>query len=643
MKRRLLGVCLFVSLCGMASAQQSTAQSVPTAQVVVPRLIRFSGQLPGATGTVGITFTLHKGQQDNAALWIETQNVQLDSAGKYTVLLGVTKPEGIPTDLFSSGEAQWLGVQVQGKTEQPRVLLVSVPYALRAAEADTLAGHAPTEFVTTDKLTSAVQQQMQAASTSTTGTAVHKDSANRNSPTMDAATDFTDITTDQVVLVTQKGTGAGLIATAGNNYALSGTSTNTAIYGSSNGASHATAAALEGVTTASQGRGIFGWANTTTGVNFGLYGQANSVSGTGIAAVSTATSGATVGMEVQTNSPKGTAAVIQARGAGKIISGQSGSSNTEVFNVDGSGNVATTGFVNVGALTASGYPLTINNATAATAIYANEGTSGGYGGFFVGDGYGVLGDASGYGLYGLGGSAGTIGTSGSGFGAEGSSDSNDGVHGVSNTGTGTAGLSTSGYGVYGGSPNNYAVIGVTTSGTGVYGQVSTASQAGVIGRQMDSSANWGIFAFGNIGATGTKSSVVQVDNASRQVALYAVESPNVWFEDYGSGQLASGVASIAIDPTYAQTVNTTVEYHVFLTPNGDCDGLYVSARTPTGFEVRELHNGTSNVAFSYRIIALRRGYENQRLADVTRGTPKSETVTPRVVPATAPAGPPTLK
>jgi hypothetical protein len=154
----------------------------------------------------------------------------------------------------------------------------------------------------------------------------------------------------------------------------------------------------------------------------------------------------------------------------------------------------------------------------------------------------------------------------------------------------------------------------------------------VVGRQLDASGNWGIYAFGNIGATGTKSSVVPVANNTRQVALYAVESPGVWFEDYGSGKLVSGVASITLDPTYAQTVNTSVEYHVFVTPGGDCEGLYVTAKTATGFEVRELRKGTSNVAFSYRIIALRRNYETTRLADVTKAMPRMASVPSQASP-----------
>ena len=70
-----------------------------------------------------------------------------DSTGHYTILLGSTRAEGIPTDLFSTQEQSWLGVQVQGEVEQPRVLLVSVPYALKAADAETIGGLLASAFV----------------------------------------------------------------------------------------------------------------------------------------------------------------------------------------------------------------------------------------------------------------------------------------------------------------------------------------------------------------------------------------------------------------------------------------------------------------------------------------------------------------
>src|SRR6202041_3576054 len=122
---------------------------------------------------------------------------------------------------------------------------------------------------------------------------------------------------------------------------------------------------------------------------------------------------------------------------------------------------------------------------------------------------------------------------------------------------------------------------------------------------------------GDLACTGSKSAVVPVDGGTRKVALYAVEAPENWFEDAGSAQLSHGSARIDLDPTFAQTVNTAIDYHVFLTPKGDCKGLYVSNETATGFEVRELSGGTSSIAFDYRIMAKRKGYENVRLEDLT--------------------------
>ena len=59
-----------------------------------------------------------------------------------------------------------------------------------------------------------------------------------------------------------------------------------------------------------------------------------------------------------------------------------------------------------------------------------------------------------------------------------------------------------------------------------------------------------------------------------------------------------------LDADFAKVVKLN-EYRVFLTPEGDCQGLYVRKRG-TSFEVRELQGGTSNVAFSYRIVARRK-------------------------------------
>jgi hypothetical protein len=125
-----------------------------------------------------------------------------------------------------------------------------------------------------------------------------------------------------------------------------------------------------------------------------------------------------------------------------------------------------------------------------------------------------------------------------------------------------------------------------------------------------------IYSNANLACAGTIQGAVDVEGGARKVSLYAMQSAENWFEDAGSGQLSNGSASIALDPTFAQTVNLGVDYHVFLTPNGDCKGLYVSQKSATSFEVHELGGGNSSVAFDYRIMAKRNGYENVRLADV---------------------------
>jgi trimeric autotransporter adhesin len=126
--------------------------SVHAQQPAVPRMTYFNGTLKDAggnpqTGAIRVTFSLYENPEGGAALWSETQDAQLDDQGRYTVLLGATQPAGMPLDIFASGKARWLGVEPQGGIPVPRALLVGVPYALKAADADTLGGLPPSAFL----------------------------------------------------------------------------------------------------------------------------------------------------------------------------------------------------------------------------------------------------------------------------------------------------------------------------------------------------------------------------------------------------------------------------------------------------------------------------------------------------------------
>jgi hypothetical protein len=145
-------------------------------------------------------------------------------------------------------------------------------------------------------------------------------------------------------------------------------------------------------------------------------------------------------------------------------------------------------------------------------------------------------------------------------------------------------------------------------GTGAAVPVMTAAGAG---------GACNINGSGDVTCSGRIKSAVPVAGGSGHVEVYSVQSSENWFEDFGSGQLFNGSAKVAIDPKFGQIVNTGVAYHVFLTPKGNCKGLFVTNEGANGFEVRELGDGGSSVEFDYRIVAKRSGHESERLVDAT--------------------------
>jgi len=116
---------------------------------------------------------------------------------------------------------------------------------------------------------------------------------------------------------------------------------------------------------------------------------------------------------------------------------------------------------------------------------------------------------------------------------------------------------------------------------------------------------------GDMTATGNKAALVTIQDYGQR-KLYAVESPEVWFEDFGSAELVAGSATVPIELVFAQTVNLSETYHVFLTPLGNCP-LYVAEKSAQSFTVKAMGGQTCSIAFDYRLVAKRLGYETLRL------------------------------
>jgi len=354
-----------------------------------------------------------------------------------------------------------------------------------------------------------------------------------------------------------------------------GSSTNDCAVSGFASASTGTVYGVYGNCNSNLGRGVFGYAQHSSGYVWGVYGQSNSSSGGGVYGIAAGTSGYNHGVYGKSDSTLGTGVYAHATSSTGWSDGVFGRSDS----------------------------------TSGTGV-------GGWATASTGTTYGVLGmsqSTAGFGVYGYA-PTGSTDPGVKSFGVYGTTDSGSGrgVCGFVNALTGF----------------NYGGLFQSKSdrGTGVRGYASHSSgiNYGVYGR-TNSPAGYGVYSDGRMKVngdftcTGTKAAVVTIPSGD-QVTLYAEESSENWFADYGAAILTQGMAVVPIDPLFAQTVTTTSEYHVFLTPRGDCKGLYVAHQTPTSFTVKELKGGDANIRFSYRIVAKRQGYETERLVKVETPT-----------------------
>ncbi len=182
MRLLLVRVSIF-SICVLAVSSVPASAQSPTL-TSVPRLVRLTssfrpadGQPPAPVETM--ILSIYGEETGGAPLWQETQTVAVNPDGRFTLLMGSTRPDGLPLDLLASGEPRWLAVHVDrpGEGEPPRVRLASVPYAIRASDAETLGGRPASVYVLA---TSDAQQNAAASAVSSSETPVALDTGTNN-------------------------------------------------------------------------------------------------------------------------------------------------------------------------------------------------------------------------------------------------------------------------------------------------------------------------------------------------------------------------------------------------------------------------------------------------------------------------------
>jgi hypothetical protein len=411
-------------------------------------------------------------------------------------------------------------------------------------------------------------------------------------------------------------------------------------------------------------RGVLGITNNATYA--GVQGQNNQLDGDGVYGVNNATTGAGGGAGVYGYSAQTGAAGVWGSG-GTITRGVIGINNNATYasvqaqntNAGGDALFAFNSAANGAGAGSAIYAVsgqtggaTIITCMQSTSFYSNAAISA------VNDvtsGYpvGVIGDVSrnaGIAIYGYNTAAAGAGdgngvygaTSQSlGFGSEGFNANSSGT-GVMGTGNNTTGsfLTTGSGGAFTGTTVGSYSFANNATGTGVLGAGNnqtaytiagqgsggafTGDDFGVYGFAVNSGNDtWGgyfdhggtAFAYvgGRIGGTdykiygsGTVSTIVK-DLNNNNVGMFCPEAPEILFQDYGTGKLVNGKARIELDPVLIKNIYVDDQHplKVFIQLEGDCNGVYVTNKSQNGFDVIELQGGSSNVPFSWSIVASR--------------------------------------
>jgi hypothetical protein len=357
-----------------------------------------------------------------------------------------------------------------------------------------------------------------------------------------------------------------------------------------------TGGAMSGAVGADDGRGVvaIGGNHQVTGVDGGIGLDATGgtsqdrTGGRGARIQGGASSTGAGGAGLQAFGGAGTPPGVGVEGRG---GGPGGSQATGVLGLTNSSSATTGGVVGQNTSTGPG----VLGQSGATGTGAGSGVSG-----QSGTGPGVLGQSgSGFGVQGV--------VPGAGTGVRGDAGSaGTGVDGRG--GTGVVGIATNpdGSGVLAFNPSGVALRADTVNGQGFLGVTTGGGLAGrFVGRTIVE---------GQFEVFGPKSAVVPHPDGHHR-RLYCMESPESWFEDFGKGQVVNGRATVRLDGDFAAVVHSN-DYLVFPVAEGDCNGLYVSSKTPTSFEVREVKGGTSTLPFSYRVVAKRKDIAGPRLERV---------------------------
>jgi hypothetical protein len=158
------------------------------------------------------------------------------------------------------------------------------------------------------------------------------------------------------------------------------------------------------------------------------------------------------------------------------------------------------------------------------------------------------------------------------------------------SGPGIAGISASGAGVVARTGGPGPALSAVTSGSG---NVILAARSGNPNSLMhvDSNGNMGISGTLSVARNASVKGKLTVSGGCKgcttkqSIDSYAARVSEPTLEDFGEARLTAGGAHILLDSHFAAAIAQQPNYLVFITPEGDSRGLYVTRKSLTGFDV----------------------------------------------------------
>lgn len=248
----------------------------------IPRIINYQGWLLGADeapvpeGDYKITFRLY--DESETPLWTEVHNQIFVAGGLFHVILGTVEPLDLPFD-----QPYFLGIQVGNDPElQPRMMMTSAAYSLRAEDANTVGGISASTTPEPNTLLSLDSNGTFPSSVLPAD--VSGDYLRKNVPDTTTSSSY-----GEILRVVNAGAGHGIVGSC-NSLGVIGASHSAGVYGeAANTNQDEINYGGYFISKGGQGSGVFGGA--TGGAGRGVYGEATGNNGQGVRGYAPGTNG----------------------------------------------------------------------------------------------------------------------------------------------------------------------------------------------------------------------------------------------------------------------------------------------------------------------------------------------------------------